>query len=108
MNACDSVHPVISLNTYSSKSLMARNFACYSRKKGAMIDQWEVFHDKLSLDDVIGQGAFSKVYKGTLVELPEQSSKYSSNMSFRRKSTRRSVKEEDGYTVAVKMLQGIG
>ena len=102
MNSCDSVH-----HTHSRKSLMTSDLACFSRKKGAMIDQWEVFHDKLLLDDVIGQGAFGKVYKGTLVELPEQSSKYSSNMSFRRKSTRRSIKEEDGYTVAVKMLQGI-
>lgn len=70
-----------------------------------MIDQWEVFQDKLLLDDVIGQGAFGKVYKGTLVELPEQSSNYTSNMSFKRKSTR-SVKQEEGYVVAVKMLHG--
>ncbi|EDO36534.1 predicted protein, partial [Nematostella vectensis] len=53
-----------------------------------MIDQWEVPYEKVLLDDELGEGAFGKVFKGTLVELPEQSSKYSIAKSMRRKSTK--------------------
>ncbi|XP_032232629.2 uncharacterized protein LOC5507990 [Nematostella vectensis] len=70
---------------------------------GMMIDQWEVPYEKVLLDDELGEGAFGKVFKGTLVELPEQSSKYSIAKSMRRKSTK-SLKPDDGFVVAIKML----
>ncbi|XP_031561076.1 fibroblast growth factor receptor 2-like [Actinia tenebrosa] len=70
---------------------------------GALIDHWEVPIDKICLEEELGEGAFGKVFKGMLVELPEQSAKYSIAKSIRRKSIK-PLYPEDGYVVAIKML----
>ncbi|XP_031561073.1 uncharacterized protein LOC116297063 isoform X2 [Actinia tenebrosa] len=77
------------------------------RHKGVIIDHWEMSHNNLELIEVIGEGAFGKVYKAMILELPDQSSKGgSSSMSFGRRSIRsiRSSRGDDPLLVAVKML----
>ena len=70
-----------------------------------MIDQWEVDGDLVSLEEELGEGAFGKVYKGFLRELPKPSRKLSLMPPVA--STRRStIKSSEGFTVAVKMLHG--
>ncbi|XP_020898230.1 receptor-type tyrosine-protein kinase FLT3, partial [Exaiptasia diaphana] len=71
--------------------------------KGAVIDLWEVPVEKIYLEEELGEGAFGKVFKGILLELPEQSAKYSIAKSIRRKSLK-PLNQEDGFVVAVKML----
>ena len=69
------------------------------------IDQWEVDRDLLSLDEELGEGAFGKVYKGTVKELRTPSGKLAMmpSMSAPRKTR---LKRSEAFTVAVKMLHG--
>ena len=70
-----------------------------------MIDHWEVDGDLVTLEEELGEGAFGKVYKGILKELSTPSRKMSMMppMKSIRKNT---IKQTDGFTVAVKMLHG--
>jgi len=70
-----------------------------------MIDQWEIDGDLVSLEEELGEGAFGKVYKGTLKELTTPSRKLSvmPPVNPLRKTT---IKQSTGFTVAVKMLHG--
>ena len=70
-----------------------------------MIDHWEVDGDLVSLEEELGEGAFGKVYKGILKELNSPSRKPSMMppISTIRKNT---LKQTEGFTVAVKMLHG--
>ena len=62
--------------------------------------------EKIYLGDELGEGAFGKVYKAVLLELPEQSAKYSIARTIRRKSLK-PLNQDDGFVVAVKMLHGM-
>ena len=70
-----------------------------------MIDHWEVDRDLVNLEEELGEGAFSKVYKGFLKELTTTLQKLSMMPPINaiRKST---IKQTGGFTVAVKMLHG--
>ena len=75
------------------------------RKNALMIDEWEVDGDLVSLEDELGEGAFGKVYKGTLREINTPSRKLSMMppVNALRKGT---LNQSTGLTVAVKMLHG--
>ncbi|CAH3167641.1 unnamed protein product, partial [Porites lobata] len=69
---------------------------------GLIIDHWEVDGDLVTLEDEIGEGAFGKVYKGTLVKPTNVSPQ-----KFCLKPWKKTVKTISGsetYVVAVKML----
>ena len=70
-----------------------------------MIDDWEVDGELVSLEEELGEGAFGKVYKGTLKETSTLSRKLSKRppTNALRKTT---IKQSTGFTVAVKMLHG--
>jgi len=69
-----------------------------------MVDHWEVSMDDLRLERVLGEGAFGKVYKGMITNLPQQLSVPKRKMSVVSAIT--PFGSEEGYVVAVKMLQG--
>lgn len=64
-------------------------------------DPWEVLFDDISLNRIIGEGAFGKVYSGRLLKQTIEVGKG------KKSSPRKTDKEEMkmGLTVAVKMLQ---
>ena len=66
-------------------------------------DPWEVLFDDISLNRVIGEGAFGKVYSGKLLKQTVKAGK--ARISSRRKTDRKQQQMEMGLTVAVKMLQ---
>ena len=68
-----------------------------------IIDHWEIDGDLVTLEDEIGEGAFGKVYKGTLKEITNPS------QTILLKSSRiasPAINRSETYVVAVKMLQG--
>ena len=79
-------------------------FFCFvfCRKNGLIIDHWEVDGDLVTLEYEIGEGAFGKVYKGTLIKptssLPQK--------FFLKpwKKTAKTVSGSETYVVAVKVL----
>lgn len=66
-------------------------------KNGSIIDQWEVDPDRVTLEEEIDEGAFGKVFKGTL----KGPSTLSFNSTFK---ASRTIKGNNMCTVAVKML----
>ena len=66
-----------------------------------LIDHWEVDGNLVSLEEEIGEGAFGKVYKGTLNELTTNAQKPFLKSSMK---TTRSINGSEMFTVAVKML----
>ena len=67
-----------------------------------IIDNWEVDGDLVTLEDEIGEGAFGKVYKGTLVK--PTSSLHQRFCLKPWKKTSKTVSGSETYVVAVKML----
>ena len=68
-----------------------------------MIDRWEVDGDLVSLEEEIGEGAFGKVYKGTLKEPTSPSQKRFLKPSLK---GARTIDGRETFVVAVKMLHG--
>jgi len=68
-----------------------------------MIDHWEIDGNQVSLDEEVGEGAFGKVYKGTLKELTTPSQRAFLKPS---KKSVRSINGGETFLVAVKMLHG--
>jgi len=66
-----------------------------------MIDHWEIDGNQVSLDEEVGEGAFGKVYKGTLKELTTPSQRAFLKPS---KKSVRSINGGETFLVAVKML----
>jgi len=67
------------------------------------LDPWEVLFDDISLQRIIGEGAFGKVYRGKLrKELVEVGRR---RKSLQRKAGKEQQQTNKGLTVAVKMLQ---
>ena len=68
------------------------------------MDEWEVGDEQVLLQEEIGEGAFGKVYKGSLKVLPDPAKKVTLSRSVYRKSVRNLSQKEEEVTVAVKML----
>jgi len=69
-----------------------------------MIDHWEVDGDLVSLEEELGEGAFGKVFKGALKEHTPLSHKRLSLKTPANNSRTATIKGNEMYTVAVKML----
>ena len=67
-----------------------------------IIDHWEVDGDLVTLENEIGEGAFGKVFKGTLVK-PTSSLPQKFCLKPWRK-TAKTINGSETYVVAVKML----
>ena len=68
-------------------------------------DSWEVRFDDISLDTIIGEGAFGKVYSGRLLK---QAVEFGKGMkSLPRKANKERQQMKIGLAVAVKMLQSM-
>ena len=61
--------------------------------------------DDISLDKIIGEGAFGKVYSGRLLKQTMEVAK--GRKSSRRKTDKEQMEMKMGLTVAVKMLQSM-
>ena len=68
-------------------------------------DPWEILFDDISLNRVIGEGAFGKVYSGRLLKQTMEAGK--ARISSRRKTENKQQEMKMGLTVAVKMLQSM-
>ncbi|XP_078349309.1 uncharacterized protein LOC144634272 [Oculina patagonica] len=86
------------------KKMEARGLV--SGKHALMIDHWEVDGDLVSLEEELGEGAFGKVYKGALKELTTPSQKLSL-MSTMKTTRNETIKGNEVFTVAVKMLHNM-
>lgn len=67
------------------------------------MDPWEVLFDDISLDRIIGEGAFGKVYSGELLKQFMEIGK--ERQSSQRKKDKKQQQMKKRVTVAVKMLQ---
>ena len=72
-------------------------------KAGYIVDEWEVASDHVTLEEELGEGAFGKVFRGVLTELPSPSKKLTLASS---KGRTVSGQKKAKYTVAIKMLHG--
>ena len=70
------------------------------------VDHWEVSLDDLQLEQSLGEGAFGRVYKAILLNLPKDASAVSKGKSSSVSSSS-PCRTEEGHFVAVKMLQGM-
>ena len=73
------------------------------RTNSGLLDRWEVLFDDISLDRIIGEGAFGKVYSGELLKQFKEIGK--GRESSQRKKDKKHLQMKKGVTVAVKMLQ---
>ncbi|XP_073250033.1 uncharacterized protein [Porites lutea] len=74
-------------------------------KNGFIIDHWEVDGDLVTLESEIGEGAFGKVYKGTLIK-PTSSLPQKFCLKPWKKTTK-TVSGSETYVVAVKVLHNM-
>ena len=91
-------------NFWNSKFAIVNTYLLFSfhRKNRLIIDNWEVDGDLVTLEDEIGEGAFGKVYKGTLVK--PTSSLHQRFCLKPWKKTSKTISGSETYVVAVKML----
>ena len=91
-------------NFYNSKFATVNSYLLFTfhRKNRLIIDNWEVDGDLVTLEDEIGEGAFGKVYKGTLVK--PTSSLHQRFCLKPWKKTSKTISGSETYVVAVKML----
>jgi len=68
-------------------------------------DPWEILFDDISLNRIIGEGAFGKVYSGRLLKQTMEVGK--GRISSQRKKDKKEYEMQMGLTVAVKMLQSM-
>ena len=78
-------------------------FFFFFRSNPTFFDSWEVLFDDISLDKIIGEGAFGKVYSGKLLKQPMEVIKGKTSSQHKTKKEQQEMKI--GLTVAVKMLQ---
>jgi len=75
------------------------------RSNSELFDQFEVLFDDISLDTIIGEGAFGKVYSGRLLKQTMEVGK--GKKSSQSKTDKGQQQMKMGLTVAVKMLQSM-
>ena len=75
------------------------------RSKSELSDPFEVLFDDISLDTIIGEGAFGKVYSGMLLKQTVEANK--GRKSSKRKADKEQQQIKRSPTVAVKMLQSM-
>ena len=75
----------------------------FLRSNSELLDSLEVRFDDISLDKIIGEGAFGKVYSGRLLKQTMEVTK--GRKSSQRKTDKEQQEMKIGLTVAVKMLQ---
>jgi len=68
-------------------------------------DPWEILFDDISLNRIVGEGAFGKVYSGRLLKQTMKIGK--EKKSSQRKTDKKQQEMKMGLTVAVKMLQSM-
>jgi len=73
------------------------------RSNSELFDQFEVLFDDITLDKIIGEGAFGKVYSGRLLKQTMEVGK--GKKSTQSKTDKGQQQMKMGLTVAVKMLQ---
>ena len=77
----------------------------FSSNSDLLKDPWEILFDDISLNRIVGEGAFGKVYSGKLL-------KQTMKVGKGKKSTQPTIDKKHqemkmGLTVAVKMLQSM-
>ena len=77
----------------------------FFRSNPTFSDTWEVLFDDISLDKIIGEGAFGKVYSGKLLKQPMEVVKGKKSSQHKAKKEQQQMKI--GLAVAVKMLQSM-
>jgi len=75
------------------------------RSNSKLFHPWEVLFDDISLDRIIGEGAFGKVYSGRLLKQTVEDGK--GRKSSQSKTDKEQQQMKMGLTVAVKMLQSM-
>ena len=88
--------------------LKARALDSYThvfRSNSELFDQFEVLFDDITLDKIIGEGAFGKVYSGRLLKQTMEVGK--GKKSTQSKTDKGQQQMKMGLTVAVKMLQSM-
>ena len=70
-------------------------------------DPWEVLFDDISLNRIIGEGAFGKVYSGRLLKHIWSMEARKGRKSSQCKTDKEHQQMKMGLTVAVKMLQSM-
>jgi len=73
------------------------------RSNSELFDPWEIRFDDVSLHNIIGEGAFGKVYKGEFLKQLTEVGK--GRRSSRHKTIKKRHQMKKGLIVAVKMLQ---
>jgi len=86
------------LDPYTCTHLFRSNSELYQ-------DPWEVYFDDISLNRIIGEGAFGKVYSGRLLKQTMEVGK--GRKSLQRNTNKEQQQMKMGLTVAVKMLQSM-
>ena len=75
------------------------------RSNSKFFDPWEVLFDDISLHNIVGEGAFGKVYSGRLLKQTMEVGK--GRKSSQSKNDKEQQQMKMGLTVAVKMLQSM-
>ena len=75
------------------------------RSNSELSDPFEVLFDDISLDKIIGEGAFGRVYRGRLLRQTVEVGK--GRKSSKRKTDKEQQEMKRSATVAVKMLQSM-
>ena len=81
------------------------SYAHVFRSNSELSDSFEVLFDDISLDKIIGEGAFGKVYGGRLLKQTMEFGK--GRNSSQRKTDKEQQQMKTGLAVAVKMLQSM-
>jgi len=77
----------------------------FFRSNSKFCDPWEVLFDDISLNRIIGEGAFGKVYSARLLRQTMEVGK--GRKSSQSKTDKEQQQMKMGLTVAVKMLQSM-
>ena len=91
------------LNTSMLKSRDLNSYIHFVRSISEVFDPFEVLFDDISLDKIIAEGTFGKVYSGRLLKQTMTDRK--ERKSWRRKTDKKQRQMKMGLTVAVKMLR---
>ena len=80
-------------------------YPCFRSNSELFQDPWEILFNDISLNRIIGEGAFGKVYSGRLLKQTMEVGK--GRLTSQRKTDKKQQEMQMGLTVAVKMLQSM-